>query len=489
MSSRGRVAVASAHPLSTAAGLGVLAAGGNSFDAALAVSATLPVVQPHMNGLGSDFFAIVRDGPSVAVNSSGPAANEATPELYRQRHWAAVPARGPLAAITVPGLVAAWPYLAERGHLTWARNLAPAVRWASRGFPATPSLARASRLASWGDRDFRRIYSEVRSGRTLRQPAIARTLRAIGEDAGHGFYHGSLARRICRDLREKGGLLAEEDFDGFRPRLSRPLRVRYRGYAVETNPPPSQGATELFWLNRLAAQDLTTVREREYLGRLVEAMYPAYALRARVIGDPDYLTFPTSLLRTVGGAPGGPRRGRISEGISDTTAFSVWDGSVAISAIQSNYMGFGSGISTSGAGINLNNRGCYFSLDPAHHNLLVPGKRTFHTLMATLATGPRTVMLGSMGGDVQPQVNVQVLTRLIDRGQSLTDAITAPRFAYPASIYGAARLYREAGVPLANARVRRHDRALFGHAQGIVVGEETEVGIDPRGDGRLPLPS
>ncbi|MGP8076662.1 MAG: gamma-glutamyltransferase family protein [Thermoplasmata archaeon] len=485
----GAFAVASAHPLSTAAGLEILRAGGNAFDAALAVSAALPVVQPHMNGLGSDLFAVVRDGRSVAVNSSGPAARRATVEHFRRLRKDRIPSRGPLAALTVPGLVAAWPFFGDRSHLRWKEVLAPAIRLAGQGFPASPSFARAARSTAWADPDFRLIYRSVRAGGLFRQPAMARTLSKIAADEGHGFYHGALAREICHDLSAKGGLLERADLDTFRTTVQRPLRIRYRGYWVETNPPPSQGATALIWLNLLARKELSVMSEQEFVRTLGRTMYIAYGYRAKVIGDPEYLPFPTRLLRpsTVyrsrsRGVPGAP-------GMSDTTAFSVYDGDVGISAIQSNYMGFGSGISIRATGINLNNRGSYFTLQPGHPNVLAPGKRTFHTLMATVASGPRTVLLGSMGGDVQPQVNVQVLTRHLDRGLSLADAIAAPRFAYPATIYGSAPLFRERGLRLARARLLRNQPETFGHAQGISVGEEVEVGIDPRGDGLLPLPS
>jgi gamma-glutamyltranspeptidase / glutathione hydrolase len=482
-------AVASAHPLSTAAGLEVLRQGGNAYDAALAVSAALPVVQPHMNGLGSDFFALVRERSTVAINSSGPAGRSVAPEVFRRRGLVRIPARGPLASITVPGLVAAWSVLGRNLRLDWRRDLAPAIRLAADGFPSSPNLARAARSARWGDLDFRSMYGAVASGRRLRQPALASTLRDIARDEGYGFYHGELARRICRDLRAKGGLLERSDFEEFSPRVEPPLGIRYRSFRVETSPPPSQGATALIWLNLLARRDLSEASEPELVRSLTDTMRIAYQYRARYIADPEYLPFPRSLLRPKAVYTAGGRSGRSTPGASDTTSFAIYDGETGISAIQSNYGGFGSGVVVGGTGISLNNRGSYFTLEADHPNALAPGKRTFHTLMATVVSGPRLVLLGSMGGDVQPQVNVQVLVRHLDRGWPLPSAIAAPRFAYPASIYGTAPLYREAGVPLPGARLLRGRPHLFGHAQGISVGEEIEVGIDPRGDGLLPLPS
>jgi len=482
-------AVASAHPSSTAAGMEVLRQGGNAYDAALAVSASLPVVQPHMNGLGSDFFALVRERSTVAINSSGPSGRSVTPEEFRGRGLSRIPARGPLACITVPGLVAAWSVLGRNLRLGWRRDLAPAIRLATGGFPASPSLARAARSVRWGDVDFRALYGSVAPGHRLRQPAMASTLRAIARDEGHGFYHGELARRICRDLRAKGGLLEPADFEGFSSRVEKPLGVRYRSFRVETNPPPSQGATALIWLNLLARRDLSGASEPELARSLIDTMRVAYRYRARYIADPEYVPFPRSLLRPGAVYQVGRWSRRWSPSASDTTSFSVYDGETGISAIQSNYGGFGSGVVVGGTGISLNNRGSYFTLESDHPNALAPGKKTFHTLMATVVTGPRLVLLGSMGGDVQPQVNVQVLVRHLDRGLPIQSAIASPRFAYPASIYGTAPLYWEAGVPLSGARLLRRSPQLFGHAHGISVGDETEVGIDPRGDGLLPLPS
>jgi gamma-glutamyltranspeptidase/glutathione hydrolase len=470
-------------------GLEILRSGGNAYDAALAVSAMLPVVQPHMNGLGSDFFAVLREGRSIAVNSAGPAGSEATIDRYHCGGFAHIPDRGPLSSITVPGMVGAWSVLASRGNLGWKRALAPAIRIAATGFPATPGIAGSVRSVRWSDPDFRAEFGRVRSGLLLQRPDLAKTLLRISADGGHSFYHGSLARTICRDLARKGGLLVPSDFDTFRPEIVPPLRTRYRGYVVDTNPPPSQGATALIWLNLLAHQDLSERTEREFVGALERTMRIAYDYRAALIGDPRFLPFPRAMVRPTATYPPIGAPGALRPAHSDTTAFSVYDGDVGVSAIQSNYGGFGSGILVHGTGITLNNRGSYFTLDPSHHNALAPEKRTFHTLMATCVSGPRTVLFGSMGGDVQPQVTVQVLTRHLDRLVPLKDAITAPRFAYPATIYGRAGLIREPGVPLGRARVARWGDAKFGVAQGISVGEDCEVGVDPRGDGLLPLPS
>ncbi len=481
-------AVASGHPLATAVGEELLQRGGNAYDALIGVSAALTVVQPHMNGLGADFFAVVHEGSVRAFNGSGPAAREATIERLRGSGHSSVPSSGPLASLTVPGLVASWTRFAERTTLPFRDLLTPAVRLARDGFPATAALARSARAtASRADPDWHAVYAGVRTGALLRQPDLARTLERVGADCGHAFYHGDLARSIEEDMRRKGGLLAFSDLDEYRPEWTEPLTVRYRGQDVFTTPPNSQGATALIWLNLLARHDLGSASEAEYLGQLVRSLPVAYAYRARYIGDPKRVRFPRALLD-----PGYPYEETDrppptgAEGEGDTTAFSVTDGAIGISAIQSNYMGFGSGQTVRSTGINLNNRGSYFTLEPGHHNALRPGQRSFHTLMALYVRGPGTeLLLGTMGGDVQPQTNVQVLTRILDRGATLSAAIEAPRFAWPCSIYRSAELFAEEGLLLPSARPVGNDRNLVGHAHGILSGARSEVGVDPRGDGRV----
>jgi gamma-glutamyltranspeptidase / glutathione hydrolase len=481
--------VASAHPIATAIGREILEKGGNAYDAALAMSAALPVVLPQANGLGSDLFVVVRDQGVETLNASGPSAELATPERFEKAGFSSIPDRGPLASFTVPGLVAGWSFLAERASLRFSELLAPAVRFARDGVPVTPQLAAAIERMPWGDADWLAIYRSRPLGDALRQPDLARTLETVAADGGHSFYHGKLARTIERDMLEKGGLLRFDDLDRYRPTHPAPLHVRYRKYDVYTTPPNSQGVTALYWLARLERRDLAMMTASEYATALLETMYPAYEFRAQFIGDPDLLPLPRNWLETPLSArsntPTPTKTGSFPG--RDTTAFSVYDGRVGLSVIQSNYEGFGSGHTVTGTGINLNDRGCYFTLDRNHHNVVAPRKKTFHTLMATAAMGPELILLGSMGGDIQPQVNVQVLSGIIDRGLSVQAAIDAPRFAYPASIYGSASLIAEAGRGLSSVPPPDHS-AQMGHCQGIQAGSRIAVGIDPRGEGRLHLP-
>ncbi len=483
---RPRTGVATAHPIATAVGRKVLEEGGNAYDAALAVSATLPVVIPQANGLGADLFAVVVDGAVETLNASGPAAELATPERFESAGLSAIPDQGPLSAITVPGMVASWPLFEERGTRRMADLLAPAVRWAREGVPVTPQLAGSIRRMPSSDPDWKAIYPGHAEGTTLRQPQMAHTLETVGRDGGHSFYHGEIARTIERDLVAKGGLLRFDDLDRYTFSRPPPLHLRYRGRDVYTTPPNSQGATALYWLNLLARRDLASLPPADYVAALVETMYPAYEFRATAIGDPTRHLLPSGWLDHGNGSEPGPP-GSAHVGGRDTTAFSVYDGEIGLSVIQSNYEGFGSGVTVAGTGINLNDRGAYFTLDRRHHNVVAPGKKTFHTLMASAVTGRDLVLLGSMGGDVQPQVHVQVLTRLLDRMELLPSAISAPRFAYPATIYRPGRLSAEAGVPLMPLPPLPASPGEAGHCQGIQVGTSIEIGIDPRGEGLLEL--
>ena len=480
--------VATAHPICTAIGRTVLDRGGNAYDAALAVSAALPVALPHANGLGSDLFAVIRDQTVETLNASGPSADLATPERFESAGLTSIPDRGPLSSFMVPGLVAGWSFFAERASLRLPELLAPAIRCAREGVPVTPQLAKAIDGMPWGDPSWQATYRGHRPGDTLRQPDLARTLERIASDGGHGFYHGEIARSIERDMLEKGGLLRFGDLDRYQPTRPAPLRVRYRGYDVYTTPPNSQGATASYWLARLEGLGLGTMAPEQYAETLVETMYPAYEFRARSIGDPDLLPLSRDWPPSRSSAPSKEADSERSPTGRDTTAFSVFDGAVGLSVIQSNYEGFGSGHTVAGTGINLNDRGAYFTLDRTHHNVVAPRKKTFHTLMATAAVGLDLILLGSMGGDVQPQVTVQVISAMLDRGLPIQDAIAAPRFAYPATIYRPGRLVAETGRGLPASVPLPASSSEMGHCQGIQAGATVSAGIDPRGEGRLTIP-
>ncbi len=480
-----KFAAASSHFLSTKAGKDVLEAGGNAYDAAIAVSAALTVVQPHLNGLGGDFFAILDDGGITAINGNGFSAELATIDFFRSKGYSEIPKRGNLASFTVPGLVSSWSLLSKNTSMPLKRLLQPAIRYAREGFSVTPAIARAAELTNGCDGDWNRIYKPVSGGGILHQTELGGTLEVVAEDNGHSFYHGEIARRIEKDMINKGGLIRFTDMDSYEASVVKPLQVHYRGYNLYTNPPSSQGAAALIWLNMLNRYPLASMAKEEYYSALLSTMWTAYAYRAKCIADPHWLAFDEALLASDYKYEDPPAGERAGVSLSDTTAFSVYDGSIGISAIQSNYMGFGSGHNIAGTGINMNNRGVYFTLDGSHHNALSPRKKTFHTLMATLAKGDQTIYTSSMGGDVQPQINVQVLCNVIDRGMGMQSAIAEPRFGYPASIYGSSEVFYERDLKLGVGREVDNLNSMMGHAQGILVNSDVETGTDPRGDGLI----
>ncbi|SMD31163.1 gamma-glutamyltransferase 2. Threonine peptidase. MEROPS family T03 [Picrophilus oshimae DSM 9789] len=469
-------AVASSHPLSTFVGNEILKDGGNAYDAAIATSAALVVVQPHLNGLGGDFFSTIIDNDIYSINGSGNAPELATIEFFHRNGYNKIPEHGPLSSFSIPGLVSSWEILYKNATMKLEKLFSRAISFAMDGFIPSNSILKAIKNFKYGDVDFNNIY--YNNGRLLVQRALGRTLKLLAEKGLESFYHGDIARAIEDDMIKKHGLIRFNDLDSYSASVVKPLEIRYRNYSVYTNPPVSQGATALYWLNRLNKYDLYSMPDDLYYSSLINEMYPSYEFRKSMIYDGSSISN-DDLLNNYSYS-----KNKKDEKYSDTTAFSVFDGDAGISAIQSNYMGFGSGHSIHGYGINMNNRGSYFTLDKNHKNALKPGKKTFHTLMSTILNGDKLILLGSMGGDIQPQVNVQIITRIIDLNYNIQDAISYPRFAYPASIYGDADLYSEKGI-VSGSKYIDGLSSTMGHAQGILIEDDVHAGFDPRGDGLL----
>jgi gamma-glutamyltranspeptidase len=470
--------VATSHPLSTMAGLEAMENGGNAYDAMLAASSTLVVVQPQFNGLGGDLFATVKDGKYYCINASGYAAANASIDYFSRNGYKEIPKHGPLSSFSIPGLVASWKIAAEKANLGIDKNFRRAIQFAREGFEPSRKLAKSIKNFSYGDNDFNEIYKDADTW--LTQKSLANTLETLVKEGLDSFYTGSIAEKIDADMKEKGGLIRKSDLSGYAPEILEPVHVKYRGYDVYTNPPVSQGLTASVWLRDLNGYDLAGMEHQEYYDTLIKTMYDAYNIRRNYVYDGVKLPANIDELKPDGNMPGNGK-----SNLSDTTAYSIFDGNIEISAIQSNYMGFGSGHSIKGTGINMNNRGSYFTLDVENKNHLEPGKKTFHTLMSILASGKKDILLGSMGGDIQPQINVQILSRLVDLGSKIEDAIAYPRFAYPASIYGDSKVYYESSLRLNRYEPVDDLNDMMGHAQGIIIDSEAEAGIDPRGDGLL----
>ncbi len=445
-------------PLASAAGLDILKKGGNAVDAAVAAAAALTVVEPTANGIGSDAFALVwsaREGRLFGLNSSGPAPMLAEAEriLAESRDQdGKMPARG-WTPVTVPGAPKAWAELTGRfGRLTLAEDLAPAAAYAREGYPCAPNLAqtwgaaldgfrkslKGAEFEAWF-RTFAPEESSPEAGDLIRLPDHAATLEAIGATGGESFYRGDLAKRIDRESRKYGGYLRYEDLAAYEARWVEPLRLNYRGYEVCEIPPNGQGIVALMALNILKEFSFAEKDSPETCHRQLEAIKMAFADAFRYVTDPREMEI--DYHRLLDPAYGAARAGEMtdraqvwSHGIpprSGTVYLCCGDGEGnLVSYIQSNYMGFGSGIVVDGTGIALQNRGADFSLDPGQANFIRPGKRSYHTIIPGflmkdgLPVGP----FGVMGGYMQPQGHVQVVMNYVDFHLDPQQALDAPRW-------------------------------------------------------------
>lgn len=527
--------VTSPHALATRAGLDILRAGGNAVDAAIAVTAVLSVVFPHMCGLGGDNFWLIfaaNTGELRALNASGRSGEQASIDAYAGRDLSAIPARGALAANTVPGAVSGWE-AAHRfgreamGHsLSWARLLGAALAHARDGFPVSPSLAAwsATNVATTdpGLRALQRFDGFARTflhpggapyacGEILRQPALAATLQALATGGAEAFYRGPIAAAIVDGLRAVGGLLTRDDFASHTADWGEPLRVPYRDCTACNCPPNTQGFASLELLHILDRFDVRTLGEgsADYYHLCIEATKEAFADRDRYLTDPDFATIPLDLL--LSDAHAASQAGRIdmrhaapSPCPLDPGGDTVWIGVVdawgnAVSLIQSLYYDFGSGIVAGDTGVLLQNRGSFFSLDPGHVNRLEPRKRTFHTLNPAmlLKDGRPFLVYGTMGGEGQPQTQAAIVTRIVDFGLSPRAAIDAPRWLHGRAWGESVNMLRlENRIPKSVVdalRQRGHPVAvveaytdLMGHAGALLLDPDTGTwsgAADPRGDG------
>ena len=461
--------------------------GGNAIDAAVAADAVLCVVYPHMTSVAGDLTAIVwpTDATSpVGLIGAGRSGELATIEAVRSRGHAAMPARGVL-TVTVPGTVEAWGRLLERfGSLGFGAVLEPAAALAQDGYLITPQLARALMAAAsrLGQEPVAyALYPPMEAGMLLRNPDLASALREIGHGGINAFYRGAIAEAIAAAVVRRDGFLTRQDLASHRSQWVDPISFAYRDLTVYELPPPTQGLAAAAMLVRLEAGM-----------PFEEARHAAYALRDRYITDPDFAPAPLQPFLDAGHVALG--RGRAHES-GDTVYLCAADehGNV-ISLIQSLAFDFGSGIVAEGTGILLQNRGVYFSLDEGHVNRLEPKKRTMHTLIPAMAArgGQAWAAFGAMGGDLQPQLQAQVLMNLVDHGLDPAEAVARPRKAILADGVTTAV---EADYPGAGEMARSSDHVLlmpprhpsFGHAHAIVVDGPTSwhSGADPRSDGTV----
>ncbi|MEW8977204.1 MAG: gamma-glutamyltransferase family protein [Symbiobacterium sp.] len=448
-----RGVVATSQPLAAQAGLAILQQGGNAVDAAVATAAMLTVVEPTSNGLGSDAFALIWSGGKLhGLNSSGPAPHLLSAESLLRAGLAEIPRHGFIPAM-VPGAPAAWVELNRRfGRLPLAQVLAPAVEYAERGYPISPTLGRSWQDAFTAyrkslDGEVFRPWFETFApggrapaiGEIWRSPAHARTLRLIAETSGEAFYRGELAERIDAFSRQHGGFLRADDLAAFRPQWVEPISVHYRGYDVWELPPNGQGLVALLALNILKGFDFAAREDVETYHRQIEALKLAFADGRQYIADPAAMDVAVADLlsdayaderrRLIGPNALEPAAGRPPRGGTVYLAAADGEGNM-VSYIQSNYMGFGSGIVIPETGIALNNRGCCFSLEPGHPNRLEPGKRPYNTIIPGFLTraGQPVGPFGVMGGFMQPQGHLQVIMNTLDFALNPQAALDAPRW-------------------------------------------------------------
>ena len=445
--------VATSHPLAAQAGLDALKAGGNAVDAAIATAACLTVVEPTSNGIGGDAFAIVwMCGEMSALNASGPAPKSASIERVRSLGHETMPQLG-WVPVTVPGAPAAWAALSERfGALPLSQCLAPAIAYAKNGHPVAPTVAKywkrvhaayKARVASlefapWFD-VFAPAGMAPAAGEIWASAAHAATLEEIGGTGARSFYSGALADEIAAFSAKTGGFLAKSDLEEYRPEWVKPISARYRGYDVWEIPPNGQGLVALIALNVLSAYDFPEEESAAAYHKAFEAIKLAFATGKEYITDPsrmkahwgDFLAaqYAAALRDRIGATALDPAPVAPASGGTVYLCTADAQGNM-VSYIQSNYMGFGSGVVVPGTGIALQNRGADFSLDAARANALEGGKRSYHTIIPSFLTKDARAVgpFGVMGGYMQPQGHLQVVMNTVDFGLNPQAALDAPRW-------------------------------------------------------------
>ena len=495
--------VCTSVPAATQVGLDILKRGGSAVDAAIAANATLGLMEPVSNGIGGDLFAIVysaKENKLYGINGSGRSPlglnyDQMKAELDKLGRKT-IPPRGML-PISVPGCVDAWSELHKKfGKLKLIDDLAPAAKYADEGFPVTELIAFYWHLAPEIYKDspgaFLETYTVDGKGRTpakgeiFKNPALAKTLRLIGEKGRDVFYKGQIADRIDKFMRENGGFLRKADFEKHMSTWVDPVSTNYRGYDVFELPPNGQGIAALQILNILEGFDLKAMgrNSAETLHAMIEAKKLAWADRAKFYADPEFATIPLAQLiskqyaaerrklidpnhAAKTAAPGNPNAAQSSKARDTSISGLVakiengkdvpWphraraglaldarvtdDGDTIymctaddegnmVSLIQSNYRGMGSGIVVPGLGFMFQDRGELFSMEQGHANVYAPGKRPFHTIIPgfVMKDGKPSEAFGVMGGGMQPQGHVQVLTNQIDFGLNVQEAGDASRW-------------------------------------------------------------
>lgn len=518
-------AVSSDHPLATQAGLRVLHEGGNATDAIIAMAGVLAVVRPHMNGIGGDAFGIFYDGETkevTALNASGRAGEVATPEFFKAAGVNRIPGSGPL-SVSVPGAVAGWVDAHARyGTKNFQSLLEPAVNYARYGFPVSTRLAmdfeeQGGSLNEAGKALYLPGGSPPVVGSLLINKKLADSLETVAREGKTGYYNGAIGEQLAAFITEQGGHLRENDFSSHTSTWVEPLRGNYLDYTFLVMPPNTQGMTQLALMEMSKHHSLESMghNSAEYLHTLIELKKLAFADRDRWVADPEHADVPVAELldeqylrersdlvnsnhAAESAEPGfsNPDFSNFDKDRDDTgdtvylTAVDQWGN--AVSWIQSNFAGFGSGLLESQTGILLHNRGALFSLDTGHPNEVAPGKRPYHTLsplMALYPDGGFALTMGTPGGDSQTQSLLQIAHNMMLFGMTPQQAIEAPRFRSLRGVSVAIedRVKHEVLIELDSlghsVQVITGWTATFGGAQMIFYDPQTKVltaAADPR---------
>ena len=504
-------AVATSHPLATTTALCVLNEGGNAIDAALAASATLCVVEPHMTGIGGDCFAIVAepDGKLHGLNGSGRSAKNAELEWYLEQGFSEIQVASPH-AVTVPGAIKAWEALHHKfGQMDFARLLYDAVRYAEEGFVVAPRVA-----SDWKGLEGKLNGHVAASanllkggkapnvGETMQFPLLAKTLRRIASEGSKAFYQGEIAQEIAGTVQSLGGFLSEEDLSNASADWITPISTEYNGHMLHELPPNGQGLAALVLTNLLREIGTTKEADDPHRAHLeMECGRIAYAVRDAHIADPDHMKLDVDAMLSKAATqkltdlydPNAKNKRIALPDMtgSDTVYLSVVDrDGMAVSFINSVFSGFGSGIMTPKSGIVLQNRGSGFSLIPGHANAIGSAKRPFHTIIPAMVTNQNKVThcYGVMGGSYQAMGHAHVLSNMLDFDMDPQAALDDPRIFWNAE----GELELETGVSaeteaLLKAKGHRCIRTgVHGGGQIIQINHKTGTliaGSDPRKDG------
>lgn len=452
--------VATSHPLAAQIGLDILKKGGNAVDAAIATNAAIGLMEPMSCGIGGDLFAIVWDAKTkklYGLNANGRAPLKASIAFFREKGLKEIPETGPL-SWSVPGCVDGWAELHKKfGTMALDKILESTIQYAENGFPVAEVIGgywKAAEKKLKAHADGAQVYlpggRAPQAGEIFKNPALARAYRDIGRDGRDAFYKGRIAESLVAFSQKHGGLFSKDDFDKHTSTWVDPVQTTYRGHEIWELPPPGQGIAALQMLNILEGYDLKKLgpTSPDYWHLFAEAKKLTYADRAKFYTDPEFGKVPVADLISKPYADsrrklidmkkaltdleaGDPKLGK-----ADTIYLCVVDKDRnCVSLIQSNYMGFGSGLVPADLGFAIQNRGTLFALDEKHANRLEPGKRPFHTIIPAMMTkdGKPEFVFGVMGGDMQPQGHVQVLVNMLDFGMNVQQAGEAPRIEHVGS--------------------------------------------------------